>query len=201
MADEERQNYASIPLVSRLDRLDFMMKYIEGKQNISSCSSHKLVKRKCQPVEMAVKEAHSRGSLLDRIAFLEDQLIRNHFKWKAKLLGLKVYVDYCEYLQLRLKIESGNQSSKVENSSSHAPKTNLSCSFPTFSNPNPGNSRNHPVHTKSFDSQGKHQRQQKRPKQPRSMQQQHCGKKDGKKSTSVKKGAPPSWTHFKVLGC
>ncbi|XP_052170312.1 uncharacterized protein LOC127786731 isoform X2 [Diospyros lotus] len=178
MADEERQNYASIPLVSRLDRLDFMMKYIEGKQNISSCSSHKLVKRKCQPVEMAVKEAHSRGSLLDRIAFLEDQLIR-----------------------LRLKIESGNQSSKVENSSSHAPKTNLSCSFPTFSNPNPGNSRNHPVHTKSFDSQGKHQRQQKRPKQPRSMQQQHCGKKDGKKSTSVKKGAPPSWTHFKVLGC
>ncbi|KAG5544879.1 hypothetical protein RHGRI_017365 [Rhododendron griersonianum] len=54
-----------IPLVSRLDRLDSVMKFIEGKQELSRWSSSYSiagrVETQCKPPEMAAREAYSEG--------------------------------------------------------------------------------------------------------------------------------------------
>ncbi|KAL6985781.1 hypothetical protein U1Q18_019154 [Sarracenia purpurea var. burkii] len=80
---EDRPCHYPIPLVTRLDRMDSAMKYIERnikrKQNLSRWSSHNLVRRaegQCKPLNLAVEEAHSKGTLLDRVASLEDRLLQ-----------------------------------------------------------------------------------------------------------------------------
>uniref|UniRef100_A0A803L5Z9 Uncharacterized protein n=1 Tax=Chenopodium quinoa TaxID=63459 RepID=A0A803L5Z9_CHEQI len=68
-------------LNSRLDHLDSTIKYLEDRK----CSStrwtndgagHGVVNRNCVPIDLAVMEAQSKGSILDRITSLEERLIQ-----------------------------------------------------------------------------------------------------------------------------
>lgn len=60
------------------------MKYLERKQNLaklesnngSSSAGGELKKKQCMPVDMALKETHFKGSLMDRVAALENRLFQ-----------------------------------------------------------------------------------------------------------------------------
>ncbi|CAL5359610.1 unnamed protein product [Camellia sinensis] len=189
MGEDNKRCHSSIPLVSRLDRLDSIVKFIEGKEKLRRWSNQSLVRRvdrQCKPLDVAVREANSKGSLLDRVASLEDRLI-----------------------QLCLEIESSNvPHSTIQKSwglaSGYGSKRELSYSFPTFNNPKPiYNQQQHCAQTNRFEFQGKPQRVQQRLKQPSSVkqQEQQHGNKDDKFCKNGKKGVPPNWPHFKILGC
>uniref|UniRef100_A0A5B7C0I3 Uncharacterized protein n=1 Tax=Davidia involucrata TaxID=16924 RepID=A0A5B7C0I3_DAVIN len=180
MDDEKQSRSSQLPLVSRLDRLDSIMKYIEGKQNISRWSSHNSVgrmERQCIPLDLALREAHSKGSLLDRVASLEDRLVQ---------VCLEIEASHISHSTVQTSREA---------SSSHGSK---SCSLPTFNSPNPKYKGQPRVHINRFEFQGKSQRLQQRLKQTSPTKQQLGDEKTWK---SGKKGMPPSWPHLKMLGC
>ena len=55
------------------------MKYLERKQNLQTWDRNSLAQgqeRQCVPVDLTVKEADSKGSLLDRVAALEHRLFQ-----------------------------------------------------------------------------------------------------------------------------
>ena len=57
----------------------WQMKYLERKQNLQTWDRNSLAQgqeRQCVPVDLAVKEADSKGSLLDRVAALEHRLFQ-----------------------------------------------------------------------------------------------------------------------------
>ncbi|XVF13619.1 hypothetical protein REPUB_Repub08aG0223100 [Reevesia pubescens] len=66
-----RKSHSSMPLVSRLDHLDFIMKYLEGKRIL-----HKGREKECMPLDLAMREAYFKGSLLDRVTSLEHRLFQ-----------------------------------------------------------------------------------------------------------------------------
>ncbi|XP_020259498.1 uncharacterized protein LOC109835945 isoform X2 [Asparagus officinalis] len=69
---------SSAPLLPRLDRLDVLMNYVEKKSNLPRRNNHMTspFERRCIPLDVALSEARSRGSLLDRVALLEHRLIQ-----------------------------------------------------------------------------------------------------------------------------
>ncbi|KAL5550954.1 hypothetical protein UlMin_001130 [Ulmus minor] len=202
----------SNPLGSRLDSLDFLMKLLERKQNLQrlemergsdvSLSGEMKRHQSLMPVEMALKEAQIKGSLLDRVASLENRLF-----------------------QLCLEMESSNASrtsSSVvstqtvlgdNSSSSHLSKgeSSLSSSYPTFNSNFGINRRISQVHFTTStaheiqEENTVHKQQQKleHPSDPPKKQtkKKNGANKDGKSSKSFKKKSPPSWPHFKLLGC
>ncbi|KAA8522056.1 hypothetical protein F0562_012630 [Nyssa sinensis] len=181
--DDERQSHSSLPLVSRLDRLDSIMKYLEVKQNISRSRSHNSVgrmERRCMPLDLAVGQSHSKGSLLDRVASLEDRLV-----------------------QLCLEIEASHisHSTVQTSSSSHGTNRDLSFPSPTFNNPNHEYKRQPRVHINRFAFQGKSRKLQQRAEHTSPTKQQLGNNGDEKTCKSGKKGMPPSWPHLKILGC
>ncbi|KAJ6347806.1 hypothetical protein OIU76_004321 [Salix suchowensis] len=74
-----RHSHSSMPLVSRLDHLDFAMKYLEGKQHLPKWRGNCSVGgagRQSMTMDLAVKEAYLKGSLMDRVACLEHRLFQ-----------------------------------------------------------------------------------------------------------------------------
>ncbi|KAK9667838.1 hypothetical protein RND81_13G014600 [Saponaria officinalis] len=71
---------SSTSLVSTLDhRLHFMTKYMEQKRESSKWGSDgevSMTQKDPMPLELAVEEVQSKGSLLDRIASLEARLVQ-----------------------------------------------------------------------------------------------------------------------------
>ncbi|GAB4857826.1 hypothetical protein Ancab_015731 [Ancistrocladus abbreviatus] len=71
----------SMPLVSRLDRLESLMNLLEDQKSVlrrgaSSTNTFHASEKKCIPMGLAVKEAECKGSLLDRVEALEDRLVQ-----------------------------------------------------------------------------------------------------------------------------
>ncbi|XP_077247136.1 uncharacterized protein LOC143886861 [Tasmannia lanceolata] len=67
-----------MPVIPRLDRLDSLMKYLEGKHNLSKWSDDSIwmIDKQCRPLDLAVEEVHAKGSVLDRILLLENRMLQ-----------------------------------------------------------------------------------------------------------------------------
>ncbi|CAL1376177.1 unnamed protein product [Linum trigynum] len=74
-----------VPLVSRLDHLDSLMKYLEGKQNSQKGlggggggggGGEAAKQQTAALLEVAMREAYFKGSLMDRVASLEHRLFQ-----------------------------------------------------------------------------------------------------------------------------
>ncbi|GMN30624.1 hypothetical protein TIFTF001_002893 [Ficus carica] len=87
MSDTTFPTGSSNPLVSRLDRLDFLMKYLERRtkfeglenDNITNSSLYGGVvaeRNGCVPMDLALKEVQVKGPLVDRVAALESRLFQ-----------------------------------------------------------------------------------------------------------------------------
>ncbi|KAL5724366.1 hypothetical protein ACHQM5_007637 [Ranunculus cassubicifolius] len=72
----------SMPVHSRMDRLDSLIKYLEEKQNSSGwgrgmgMNSNHGVQKQGMPIDLAVRDIHTKGSILDRVALLENRLFQ-----------------------------------------------------------------------------------------------------------------------------
>ncbi|CAN7028239.1 unnamed protein product [Brassica oleracea var. botrytis] len=75
--EQQRYSLSSLPMLSRLEHLDFVIKNLERQQNLpkwkdeSASTTRGLIDRGA-----AVREAYFKGSLLDRIAALETRLFQ-----------------------------------------------------------------------------------------------------------------------------
>ncbi|KAG5411370.1 hypothetical protein IGI04_007689, partial [Brassica rapa subsp. trilocularis] len=75
--EQQRHSLSSLPMLSRLEHLDFVIKNLERQQNLSkwkdenTSTTRGLIDR-----GTAVREAYFKGSLLDRIAALETRLFQ-----------------------------------------------------------------------------------------------------------------------------
>ncbi|CAN7026924.1 unnamed protein product [Brassica rapa subsp. trilocularis] len=75
--EQQRHSLSSVPMLSRLDHLDFVTNNLERQQNLpkwkgeSSSITRGLIDR-----GMMVREAYFKGLLLDRIATLETRLFQ-----------------------------------------------------------------------------------------------------------------------------
>ncbi|KAI4314471.1 hypothetical protein L6164_027377 [Bauhinia variegata] len=189
--DEARlPSNSSIRLVSRLDHLEFLMKYLERKQKWGSNAS---AERQCLPLDLAVKDACFKGSLLDRVASLEHRLF-----------------------QLCLEMDSSCNSNPLscastqtsgESSSSKGSKGEIGYSLPTFI-PLPNlaaKAKSQSQLSLTLGMQEKSERVHKQVKDPSSPQQQVVKSKakrsNEKKSKSKKKRTPSTWPRLKLLGC
>ncbi|XP_022159710.1 uncharacterized protein LOC111026052 [Momordica charantia] len=178
----QHSSSSSMTLLSRLDHLDFVMKYLERKQSLE---------RRCVSLDVALKDTYFKGSLLDRVAALEHRLFQLCLKMDSG--------------------SSTNPSSftsteaSVEISSSSSPKQfcrgEPSSSYPTFHYPSHGGT------SQISQVQEKPQRHQQKKKQPSPSKGQlgktRSGSKDeGGSCKNVKKGIPPpKWPHLRMFGC
>ncbi|KAG2676621.1 hypothetical protein I3760_12G061500 [Carya illinoinensis] len=201
--EDGRQSCSSMAmsLVSRLDHLDFMMKYLERKQRIRPIwrSNDSLLleqaglQRECIPMDLAVKEAGFKGLLSDRVAFLERRLSQ---------------------LCLEMQSSSSSGSSSHDSTQTLADTSSLGfkeeppCSLPTV-NINPNIHAHRPV---SHDASVNRLEIQRKPHGvPEKLKiaspdtKQHLGNsrpnKNKKKCQSQKKGISANWPLLKILGC
>ncbi|KAK6947428.1 hypothetical protein RJ641_000901 [Dillenia turbinata] len=201
MEADAKMDPSPVPLLSRLDRLDSVMKYLEGKQKLSNWvidGSAGRVGKQCVPLDVAVREVQTKGSLLDRITLLEERLI-----------------------QLCLEIESSSTSQshtsttrsckETSSASGNSSRKYFSRSFPTFE-PNQGHRHksqlplSRPEHQrKAALVQQKKQKQKQNHKETTTLKKQLENGKENKgektKSKTGKAGICIKWWHLKLLGC
>ncbi|XWS62145.1 hypothetical protein CRYUN_Cryun07bG0185800 [Craigia yunnanensis] len=177
-----RRSQTSIPLVSRLDHLDFIMKYLEGKRSLQ-----KGMEKECKPLDLAMREAYFKGSLLDRVTSLEHRLF-----------------------QLCLELESSSTSSTSTSTSGCASSSlgskgqPISRSLPTFTNSNQAHKQaSHQVLFTRSEIQEESETMLQKKKDPNLLKQKAGNKKSSKIAKVSKSGkkVPPKWSHWKILGC
>ncbi|KAL4324656.1 hypothetical protein GQ457_11G020990 [Hibiscus cannabinus] len=175
MENGTASQHSSMPLVSRLDHLDFIMKYLEGK-----ISLQKGMEKACLPLDLAMREAYFKGSLLDRVTSLEHRLF-----------------------QLCLGLESSSTSTSGYASSSRGSRPR---SLPTFTNSNQLHKQEarQPLLSRSEIQEESETILPEKKKDLNLLKQQVGNKRTSKKekicSKSGKK-ASPKWSHWKILGC
>ncbi|QHO44447.1 uncharacterized protein [Arachis hypogaea] len=189
---------STIPLIARLDHLEFIMKYLERKQrsgnNNNNNSNVNLSAEKQYGELVAKKEAFFKGTLLDRVASLEHRLYQ---------LCMEMDSSGSSY---PLSINSTQDSG--ESSSSQESKGEICYSFPTFNNlPNHGHKAMLHNHTRTLLELQEQREGIKNPMKNSSKQQvvknSKAKKKEKKGTVSVakKRNPPISWPHLKLLGC
>ncbi|PON65530.1 hypothetical protein TorRG33x02_270620 [Trema orientale] len=203
MGDGAIPSNSSNPLLSRLDRLDFIMKYMERKtkfegsessDNISAFSGGELIRRSgCMPMDMALKETHLKGSLIDRVASLESRLFQLCLDMESSSTSRTSSSGTCS----QTSGDSSSHRSRGESSSSSLPTFNI--------NPNYGSSRISQLHVMSttHEIEEKSDREEQNPPSTppkQKLKKKNKPKKDGKSCKSEKKRTPPSWP-LKLLGC
>ncbi|KAK7309614.1 hypothetical protein RJT34_06490 [Clitoria ternatea] len=190
MDDPKRPSHeSSIPLIARLDHLEFIMKYLERKQRYGS---NVPADRDKQSSDFLMKEAAFRGTLLDRVASLEHRL--------SQLCEEMDSSGSFQPLSLVSTQTSG------ESSSSQRSKGEICYSFPTFNNLS--NNREKGMiqnHIKTPELQEKCENVQHEMKNsclPKQKVVKNKPKKNEKKCKVEKKRvAPFSWPHLKLLDC
>ncbi|PON45347.1 hypothetical protein PanWU01x14_259580 [Parasponia andersonii] len=199
MGDGTIPSNSSNPLLSRLDRLEFIMKYMERKtkfegsessNNISAFSGGELGRSGCMPMDMALKETHSKGSLIDRVASLESRLFQLCLDMESSSTSRTSSSGTCS----QTSGDSSSYRSRGESSS---------FSLPTFNfNPNSRISQLHVMSTTHEIEEKSDSEEQKTPSTPpkQKLKKKNKPKKDGKSCKSEKKRTPPSWP-LKLLGC
>ncbi|KAK3183033.1 hypothetical protein Dsin_030319 [Dipteronia sinensis] len=85
--ENRKQAHHSMPLVSRLDHAEFIMKNLESKQNLAKlCSNSNVMGVESHdqvPLNLAIREAYFKGTLLERVASLEHRLYAWHWNQAA----------------------------------------------------------------------------------------------------------------------
>ncbi|XP_031394498.1 uncharacterized protein LOC116205937 isoform X2 [Punica granatum] len=71
--DPERRLNSTVPLISRLDHLDFIMKRLESKHDLPKWASRS---SEIVPLDLAIGEVYCKGSLIDRVNSLEHRLLQ-----------------------------------------------------------------------------------------------------------------------------
>ncbi|XP_007039501.2 PREDICTED: uncharacterized protein LOC18606045 [Theobroma cacao] len=177
-----RRSYSSMPLASRLDHLDFIMKYLEGKRSLQ-----KGMEKECMPLDLAMREAYFKGSLLDRVTSLEHRLF-----------------------QLCLELESSSTFSTSTSTSGYASSSlgsrgqPISRSLPTFINSNQAHKQApHQVLFTRSEIQEESEAMLQKKKDSNPLKQQVGNKRGSKKEKVSKSGkkVSPKWSHWKILGC
>ncbi|CAN4077251.1 unnamed protein product [Withania somnifera] len=176
-----------------MDPLDsfVVVKYIEGKEELKKkiIKSHKSVSICCKgegkfvPKKVAIQEASSKNSLLERLNSLEIRLFRLCLEIEAA----------------RRSYSSSNiETPFAEKSKINDVKRQTACSYPIF-----GHSQNH-SHNLAQDLEQPTCMKKKKNK----LQQLQFGRskttKDIEKNTSKnakKKSLKASWPHLRILGC
>ncbi|GLT81250.1 hypothetical protein SLA2020_526440 [Shorea laevis] len=190
MEMEDRRLHPSMPLPSRLDHLDFIMKYLEGKRSLQKGVRKEIVPEPV-PVDLAMREAYFKGSVLDRVVALEHRLS-----------------------QLCLELESTSTSCTSTSTSTSGYASSslgskwepLQCSsLPTFSNLNQQNKQDSQPLIHRLDIQGNPETEQKKKKSPHPPKPQNWKKRSSKaekacKSTANKR-ASPKWPQLRLFGC
>ncbi|KAK9927950.1 hypothetical protein M0R45_025109 [Rubus argutus] len=204
MNDKTQSHNSSMSLVSRLDHLDFLMKYLERKQTLAklegnngSSSAGEVLKKKkqCMPMDLALKETYFKGSLMDRVAALENRLFQ-----------------LCLENESRSSSSTSTRASSGDTYWSHGSKGESSCSLPTFTTKIPFQSHNKrpsQVHATRLEIEEQPDREEPEQKPSSSPAQQKLRKKkttrankDEKSHKTEKKRIPPfSWPQLKILGC
>ncbi|KAL5791432.1 hypothetical protein ACOSP7_000026 [Xanthoceras sorbifolium] len=189
MENRKQPDY-SMPLVSRLDHVEFIMKNLESKQKLAKWGSSSTVmglESDEVPMNLAIREAYFKGTLLERVASLERRLF-----------------------QLCLSLESSSTSTGTSGdaSSSQESKSEISASsLPTFNNTSYQHHKQElQVLLNTSQIQGKTNKgpQQQRRKHENGAKNQSWKKKphsDEKTCKTEKKRASRNWPLFKLLGC
>ncbi|XP_050234454.1 uncharacterized protein LOC126682745 [Mercurialis annua] len=172
---------SSMSIASRLDHLDFIMKSLEGKQNLLKWNSS--TQRQSVPVDVAVREAYFKGSLIDRVAFLERRLFQ-----------------LC--MEMESSSTSGASSSQTSGyaSSSQASKTEPSSSFA-----NQLHTQDLLLHSNYTPEIKETICNKKQEEKNTKLQKKKAGKnkqsEEGLTNKSGLKKISTKWPHFKILGC
>ncbi|GLU05419.1 hypothetical protein SLE2022_225210 [Rubroshorea leprosula] len=186
---EDRRHHPSMHLPSRLDHLDFIMKYLEGKWSLQKGVGKEFVPVPV-PVDLAMREAYFKGSLLDRVVALEHRLS-----------------------QLCLELESTCSTSCTSTSTSGYASSSLgsewellrSSSLPTFSNLNQQNKQESQPLIHWFEIQGNPETEQQKKKSPHPPKPQNWKKRSSKAEKAYKsigkKRVSPKWPHLRQFGC
>ncbi|KAK4261449.1 hypothetical protein QN277_004443 [Acacia crassicarpa] len=188
---------SSLPLISRLDHLEFIIKYLERKQR---GESNPCTEKQSTPMDFDAKQSYYKDSLLlDRVASLEQRLFQ---------LCLEMDSNSSSYL---MSLASSTQTSG-ESSSSQSSKTEVFYSFPTFTIPQDREMSHTHLNSRdplqSIRMQGKARREEEQEMKRESPVKEKEEKKRGnkrneRKSKGTKKRSmtSSSWSHFKLLGC
>ncbi|KAK7366927.1 hypothetical protein VNO80_08930 [Phaseolus coccineus] len=183
-------HHSSISLIARLDHLEFIMKYLERKQRYGSNVPADKAK---QSFDLSTKEDFFKGTLLDRVASLENRLF-------------KLYVEIdSSGNPLPLSRESTQTSGEV--SSSQGSKAEICYSCPTFNNLSNNNERGLvPIKTtETSQEKCENEKQQIRnscpPKQQVQVVKNRPKKNEKKCQVEKKRVSTVSWPHLKLLGC
>ncbi|CAE6215279.1 unnamed protein product [Arabidopsis arenosa] len=191
--EQQRHSLSSLPMLSRLEHLDFVIKNLERQQNLpipkwkeeSASTTRGLIDR-----GTAIREAYFKGSLLDRIAALETRLF-----------------------QICLELESSSASSTSTGgsgeTSSQRIKRDLTKTIPIFSsNINPFHvPLQHPQDPREMEEKIEEEKEEeinvekpllekKNKKTKKNDATETCKPKKKKKTKSPKK-----WSRFSLLGC
>ncbi|VVA10112.1 PREDICTED: POPTR_0001s46030g [Prunus dulcis] len=85
MAQHEEQDISSpMPILRRLDRLDRLLQFLEHKHCLSASHSSSPACKTMEPVldyqrktlASAIEEAHQKGTLMERVAVLENRVLQ-----------------------------------------------------------------------------------------------------------------------------
>ncbi|KAE8672189.1 Mitochondrial substrate carrier family protein isoform 1 [Hibiscus syriacus] len=157
-----------MPLVSNLDHLDFMMQYLEGK-----ISLQKGMEKACLPLDLAMREAYFKVSLLDRVTSLENRLF-----------------------QLCLDMESSSTLSTYASSIQGSRVQPIPQALPTFANSNKLHKEEArgPLLSRSEIQEESETMLLQKKKIPNPLKHKRICSKSGKKVS-------PKWLHWKILGC
>ncbi|KAL1223785.1 hypothetical protein V5N11_005838 [Cardamine amara subsp. amara] len=188
MIEQQRHSLSSMPMLSRLEHLDFVIKNLERQQNLSKWKDENAyATRGLIDRGTAVREAYFKGSLLDRIAALETRLF-----------------------QICLELESSSGSSTSTGgsgeTSSQRIKKDLTKALPIFtSNINPFHvPLQHPQDLREMEEKIEEEKEEetniekpllKKTKKKKNNANETCKPKK-KKTKSTKK-----WSRFSLLGC
>ncbi|KAJ4888626.1 microspore-specific promoter 2 [Raphanus sativus] len=185
--EQQRHSLSSLPMLSRLEHLDFVIKNLERQQNLSkwkeesaSSTTRGLIDR-----GTAVREAYFKGSLLDRIAALETRLF-----------------------QICLELESGSASSTSTGGSGETSnqriKRDLTKPLPIFtSNINPFHiPLQHPQDPHEAGEMIEEEKEEEINVEKPLLEKKNKKKDANETCTPNKKTkSPKKWSRFNFLGC
>ncbi|KAK4751704.1 hypothetical protein SAY87_020502 [Trapa incisa] len=84
--DPERRHSCIIPLISRLDHLDFIVKRLESKRETSKWTSRS---SEIMPLDLGTRDVCFKGSLMDRVTSLERRLLQLSLEMDSSNSSLK----------------------------------------------------------------------------------------------------------------
>ncbi|CAN8267265.1 unnamed protein product [Cochlearia groenlandica] len=184
--EQQRQTLSSLPMLSRLDHLDFVIKNLEKQQNLAKWRDENAsTKQGLIDRGTATRETYFKGSLLDRIADLEIRLF-----------------------QICMELESSGESSTSSGGSGETPsqriKRDLTKTLPIFNN------NINPFHTPLKNPQDpKETREIIEEEEEIDNEEPLLRKKKKKKDSNnetckpkkMETKSPKKWYRFNLLGC